>query len=250
MTFLFVWQILIMVIFPADIASRIGASTVLVSDNARRPDFSVTEAAEPIPALCHYKTRIPHHNSINNINNRAPVKRITRPTKSPLSPCHRSMPIHPILNNASSNIHSPPICRWRAESGNRTIVELNTSPRKDCLESSYSHHNDINRCTAAASTTTTSLLQLSPRFHHERERVLSPMASPRMPSRQASFHKATQSTESGTSTTKPWDGTKSKTKEVSMVDSSPRKPQRRYVLDTAEILQEALDSIQMCDLGG
>jgi len=195
--------------FPDDIAKVLSQCTLVV-DNAKSPVHSATQRAEVVPSLSPYKRTMK-------------AKRATRQRQQ-----------QPTTTTRMESIVAP-VCRWTAESlhclerplqHRQQHYERNTAPRKPGNDHQHEPQQDTISLKAIMLTNTT----LSPPSAPARRSSLTD--SPRMPSRKASFRL------SKTTTTSPLDCDSPK------VDSSPRKPKRR----TAEILQEALDTIQICDL--
>ena len=207
-------------LIPPELASLLGNQCTIIVDNAKSPAFSATESAESLPALSPYRR-----------SNKA--KRATRQQPRPSKSNKKKTSV--FLQTALV----APACRWTADLCHGSLHQhyqqqphhelTNESPRK----SSSQFVNDR----------LTSTLLLSPQQRRpSQSRRPSLTSSPKMPSRQASFRNAKTPTSSSSplrcSTPSSSGGT----------DSCPRQPQRRSCIPTAEILQEALNSIRICDL--
>lgn len=204
--------------FPQEVANLLS-QCVLVVDNAKSPVHSATARAEPLPSLSPYKRTMK-------------AKRATRRNRSSSQQQSRSP------KNTLERLVAP-ACRWTADSWHSLHHPKQVS-RSSILPAHQDHHDEVSNTSPRKPSPTSigetdslrTLLQAPQRIRRSKSLT----SSPRMPSRKASFRipKSLQS---------PNDAPPK-----APVDTSPRMPQRRS-FDTADLLQEALDSsVRLCDL--
>jgi len=207
-------------LIPPELASLLGNQCTIIVDNAKSPAFSATESAESLPALSPYRR--------SNKAKRATRQQLPRSSKS------NKKKTSAFLQTALV----APACRWTADLCHGSPLQHYQQQR---------HHELTNEAPRKSSSQfvndrLTTTLILSPQQRRSSlSRRPSLTSSPKMPSRQASFRnsKTPTSPSSLRSLTPSSSGG---------TDSCPRQPQRRSCIQTAEILQEALNSIRICDL--
>lgn len=208
--------------FPSEVAKMLAQCTtpvVLVVDHAKSPKHSATASAEPLPALSPFKRTMKAKRSTRR--GRQPQGEVPTPPSSPS-----------LMKSKLRTELLVPACRWTAETPlhclpsqhhPHELVATNQAPRKPGQFRYSAESTSSDRCDSLKS-----LLTQSPPSS-------SSLSSPRMPRRKASFriHKPQPPLCGGA---------------ADASSSPPRQPQRRYRVETAELLQEALDSLRLCDL--
>ena len=215
-----------MLMFHPEVANMLAQCTtpvVLVVDHAKSPKHSATASAAPLPALSPFKRTMK-------------AKRATRRGRQ-LQGELPTPPSSPSLMKSKLRTELlVPACRWTAETPlhclpskhhPHELVTTNQAPRKPG-QFRFSAEPSSDRCDSLKSL----LIQSSPS-----------LSSPRMPRRKASFriHKSDPQS-------LPPSPLCSGGGADEASSSPPRQPQRRYRVETADLLQEALDSLRLCDL--
>ena len=251
-------------LFPQDLAhllAQYSGTVLIVADPAKSPIHAASTRAEPMPPLSPYKrtmkakraTRRGHRIHSNNNNNALSPSSSSFLESPPSSPHYCVISKKRVLQLQAKLI--VPACRWTAQETTTLLPCIPKPPLHDEAPRKpgswrFSHKEEEDDPHSPMAKTDqdslTSLLTRSPPpgahrrtlFSKDNNNNNSSTTSPRMPRRKASFrlgkHDDINKVDFSTS--------------ISSSSSPPRLPQRRSI-DTAHILQEALDSLRLCDLG-